>query len=483
MTFSPNLLPVKHLRFGRLLIFAAALTVALSSISLASRAETKVVPESRGDLVYSYAPVVKRVAPAVVNIFSKRVVTSRSFSLFDDPFFKRFFGDAFGGIPRERIENSLGSGVIVREDGLVVTNNHVIQGASEITVVLNDRREFPAEIVLTDERTDLAILQLDSEGQQLPALEFRDSDEIEVGDLVLAIGNPFGVGQTVTSGIVSATARTQVGISDFSFFIQTDAAINPGNSGGALVTLDGKLLGINTAIYSRTGGSVGIGFAIPANMVRTVVASAESGGKLRRAWSGLIGQSLTQELATGFGVPSPGGVVVNQIFPGGPAELAGLQVGDVILTVDGRPVEDEQGLRYRVAVQELGSDIDIGLWRAKRHQVVTMRGVAAPEIPLRDDRLLQGKHPLAGARVANLSPALAEELEQPSEWEGIVILDVARGSPARRLRFRAGDIIQAVNGRPFESTLALENYLKGPTQQWTIRFEREGRVREVEFSR
>jgi serine protease Do len=475
--------PAGSLRFWPILAVVIAIVIAASGASNAALAETKVVPESRQDLVYSYAPVVKRVAPAVVNIFSRRVVTSRGFSLFDDPFFKRFFGDAFGGLPRERIENSLGSGVIVREDGLVVTNNHVIQGASEITVVLNDRREFPAEIVLTDERTDLAILQLESEGQNLPALEFRDSDEIEVGDLVLAIGNPFGVGQTVTSGIVSATARTQVGISDFSFFIQTDAAINPGNSGGALVTLDGKLLGINTAIYSRSGGSVGIGFAIPANMVKTVVASAESGGKLRRAWSGLLGQTLTQELAAGFDVPSPGGVVVNRIYPGGPADLAGLKVGDVILTVNSRRVEDEQGLRYRVAIQELGSDIDIGLWRAKKRHDVVMRAVTAPEVPPRNDRLLTGKHPLAGVRIANLSPALAEELEQPEEWEGLVILEVIRGSPARRLRFRPGDIIHAVNGRAFESTLALENFLKGPSQQWMIRFEREGRVREVEFSR
>lgn len=467
-------------------LLALALLFAVLPVPMAAKgalAQTQVVPESREDLVYSYAPVVKRVAPAVVNIFSKRVVQRRSFSLFDDPLFKRFFGDAFGGIPRERIENSLGSGVMVRSDGLVVTNNHVIKGAREITVVLNDRREFPAEIVLNDERTDLAILQLEGLDEDLPALAFRDSDDVEVGDLVLAIGNPFGVGQTVTSGIVSATARTQVGISDFSFFIQTDAAINPGNSGGALVTLDGKLLGINTAIYSRSGGSVGIGFAIPANMVRTVVASAESGGKLQRAWSGLLGQTLTQELAAGFGVPSPGGVVVNEIFPGGPAEQAGLKVGDVIRTVEGRRVDDEQGLRYRIAVQELGSDISIGLWRAKRETSVVMRATSAPEIPPRDARLLSGNHPLSGATIANLSPALAEELELPREWEGIVILAVAPGSTARRLRFRIGDILHAVNGRSFENTLALQNYLKGPASEWTLRFERDGRIRNVDFSR
>ncbi|MGH6947065.1 MAG: trypsin-like peptidase domain-containing protein, partial [Kiloniellales bacterium] len=285
-------------------------------------AQTASVPVSREQIQLSFAPVVKQVAPAVVNIFSRKVVEERRISpLFDDPLFKRFFGEDFGlfGMPRERIQNSLGSGVIVTADGLVVTNHHVIGDADEITVVLSDRREFPAERVLDDERSDLAVLRIDPKGEPLPTVALRDSDEVEVGDLVLAIGNPFGVGQTVTSGIVSGLARTGVGISDYSFFIQTDAAINPGNSGGALVTLDGKLLGINTAIYSRTGGSIGIGFAIPANMVRTVITSALSGGEIQRAWIGLVGEELTNELAARFGLDRPQGVVVNRVFVGGPA--------------------------------------------------------------------------------------------------------------------------------------------------------------------
>ncbi|MEX1147469.1 MAG: trypsin-like peptidase domain-containing protein, partial [Sphingomonadales bacterium] len=246
-------------------------------------AQERAVPQSQADVQLSFAPVVKAVTPAVVNIYTRRVVRSdpQASPFFDDPFFRRFFGDGPAmGTPRERVQRSLGSGVIVSADGIIVTSHHVIGEADQITVALYDRREFEAEVVLSDESTDLAVLRIDTEGEELPHLELRDSDTLEVGDLVLAIGNPFGVGQTVTSGIVSAVARTNVGVSDYQFFIQTDAAINPGNSGGALVTLDGKLAGINTAIYSRTGGSIGIGFAIPSNMVGSVVVAAVTDGKV-----------------------------------------------------------------------------------------------------------------------------------------------------------------------------------------------------------
>jgi len=309
-----------------------------------ARAEVeREVPQSREQVMLSFAPVVRQVAPAVVNIYTKRVVSERrGFSpLFNDPLFKRFFGEDFGfGMPRERVQNSLGSGVIVAPDGLIVTNYHVIKGAAEIRVVLADRREFAAELVLEDKQTDLSVLRIDPQGEALPVIELKDSDSIEVGDLVLAIGNPFGVGQTVTSGIVSALARTQAGISDYSFFIQTDAAINPGNSGGALVTLDGRLIGINTAIFSRSGGSIGIGFAIPANMVRTVVASAAGGNALVRPWTGLIGQTVNSDLAEAFGLTRPGGVIVSKVHPNGPAARAGLRKGDVITSVDGQTVDD-----------------------------------------------------------------------------------------------------------------------------------------------
>ncbi|MFQ5774370.1 MAG: DegQ family serine endoprotease [Kiloniellaceae bacterium] len=448
-------------------------------------AQTGAVPDSRETIELSFAPVVRKVAPAVVNIFSKRIVRQRAVSpLFSDPFFRRFFGEDFGmfGVPRERIQNSLGSGVIVSEDGLIVTNHHVIQGADEITVVLADRREFAAQLAVDDQRTDLAVLRIDPGGKKLPHVEFRDSDEVEVGDLVLAIGNPFGVGQTVTSGIVSATARTQVGISDYSFFIQTDAAINPGNSGGALVTLDGKLLGINTAIYSRGGGSIGIGFAIPSNMARTVVASAVRGAAIMRAWTGLLGQTLTQDLASGFGLERPGGVIVSRVYPGGPADRAGVKVGDVILAVDGQPVEDVEAFRFRVATRDLGGTATLEVWRERRRMSFEMPLVSAPETPPREETMLEGEHPLAGAVVANLSPALAEELDMPGAWDGVIITKIARGSPAHRLRFRPGDIVLAVNQYEVRDVKGLAAQLRQPGSRWRISFQREGRVRHVAFA-
>ncbi|MEE8499469.1 MAG: DegQ family serine endoprotease [Kiloniellales bacterium] len=468
----------------RLLLACLGVLLALSG-PFAASAETKAVPGSQAEIQLSFAPVVKKVAPAVVNIFSKRVVRQRRVSpFFNDPFFKRFFGEDFGmfGLPRERIQSSLGSGVIVSEDGLIVTNHHVIKGATEITVVLADRREFPAEMVLDDERTDLAVLRIDPGAKKLPHLAFRDSDEVEVGDLVLAIGNPFGVGQTVTSGIVSATARTQVGISDFSFFIQTDAAINPGNSGGALVTLDGKLLGINTAIYSRTGGSVGIGFAIPANMVKTVVASALRGGELMRAWSGLTGQALTQDLAEGFGLETPGGVIVKKVYPGGPADQAGVRPGDIILGLDGRRVADVEAFRYRIATRDLGGNAELEIWRGRTTQTLVLPLRAALEDPPRQETRLSGQHPLAGAVVANLSPALAEELDLPGAWEGVIVMQVVRGSPARRLGFKPGDMVLAVNRKAVTQVSALAEALEGAKAHWRISFSRQGQVRHVEFT-
>jgi serine protease Do len=362
----------------------------------------------------------------------------------------------------------------------VVTNHHVIAGATEITVVLSDRREFPAEIVVDDERTDLTVLRVETEGETLPSIPFKDSDQVEVGDLVLAIGNPFGVGQTVTSGIVSALARTQVGINDFSFFIQTDAAINPGNSGGALVTLDGKLLGINTAIYSRSGGSIGIGFAIPANMVRTVVASARNGGGVVRPWIGLTGQTVDADLAEGLGLDRPGGVVVSQVYDGGPADQAGIRKGDVILAVGGQRVNDLESFRFRVATARLGDRARIDIRRKGKIRKVTLPLVQAPETPPRNETLLKGRQPLAGAVVVNLSPALAEEIDRPGAWEGVVVTKVRRGSPAHRLRIRAGDVIVAVNRKEMRRVRDLEAVLRRPIGRWEITLNRNGRVRTLE---
>ena len=330
-------------------IFSAVtrlLFAAVFILELGSAVQAKQAPETAQEITLSFAPIVRATSPAVVNIYTSKVVHQRGNRLFDDPFFRRFFGDSFPfsvGPSRDRVENSLGSGVILRADGIVVTNHHVIGGADEIKVVLNDKREFGADILLSDERTDLAVLKLKDPKGELPVIQFGDSEDLEVGDLVLAIGNPFGVGQTVTSGIVSGLARTSVGISDFRSFIQTDAAINPGNSGGALVDIKGRLVGINTAIFSKSGGSQGIGFAVPANMVRRVVSSAIAGEPLIRPWLGFSGRDVDAEISEAIGLKTPGGVIVENVHPTGPAAEAGLQRGDVIVEVEGRPVDDGAG--------------------------------------------------------------------------------------------------------------------------------------------
>ncbi len=437
-----------------------------------------VVPQGREQISLSFAPVVRQTAPAVVNIFTRRVVRERAVSpLLDDPFFRRFFGDALpqGPRERERVQNSLGSGVIVSPDGLIVTNDHVIKGADEIQVVLNDRREFDARLVAADPRTDLAILRIDPGSERLPALPFADSDALEVGDLVLAIGNPFGVGQTVTMGIVSAVARTGTGISDYNFFIQTDAAINPGNSGGALVTVDGRLAGINTAIFSRSGGSIGIGFAIPASMVRTVVAAATAGGRLVRPWLGIAGQPVTAEIAQSLGLPRPAGVLVNGVDPGSPAERAGLRRGDIVTAVQGRPVDDPDALRYRFATLPIGSQAALSVTREGRSREVTLAVAAPPEDPPRETTPIQGRNPFAGAQVANLSPALLEEVRLPNltTRQGVVVLDVAQGSNAARIGLRPGDVVLRLNGRETRRVRDLVEALRQPpSQAWQIQVRR-----------
>jgi len=462
----------------------AALGCVLVLAAAPALSQIREVPGNRDQVMLSFAPVVKKAAPAVVNIFAKRKVEERQVSsLLDDPFFRRFFGDGFGDQQRrEREQSSLGSGVIVAAEGFIVTNEHVIKGATEIKVVLADRREFEAELVLTDERTDLAVLHIDPGGEDLPILEMRNSDDVEVGDLVLALGNPFGVGQTVTSGIVSALARTQVGITDFSFFIQTDAAINPGNSGGALVTMDGRLIGINTAIYSRSGGSVGIGFAIPANMVRTVVDSARSGTALVRAWAGVAGQDLTSELAEGLRLDRPGGVVISDVYQGGPADRAGIGPGDVIVTVNDQPVNDLQSLRYRVATGALGESLNVGVVHNGRMVTRALPLEPPPESPPRNELRLLGHHPLGGAFVASLSPALAEELDMPDSWSGVVITRVQRGTPADRVGFRPRDIILSLNGQNFRNSGELAETLDRVIGRWQFVFRRDGKVRRVEFN-
>lgn len=441
-----------------------------------ARAEKR-VPSSSGEVQLSYAGVVKRVAPAVVNVYSKRVVKERRSPLFNDPFFQRFFGGQMGA-PRERVQQSLGSGVIVDASGLIVTNNHVIAGGTEFTVALSDRREYEAKVVVADERTDLAVLRIDTQGLKLPVLNFKDSDTVEVGDLVLAIGNPFGVGQTVTSGIVSALARTHVGVSDYQFFIQTDAAINPGNSGGALVTTDGQLIGINTAIFSQSGGSVGIGFAIPSNMVRSVVESARNGGGyVKRPWLGASMQVVDADLAKTLGLDRPGGNLLRDIYKGGPADRAGLKVGDVIREVDGFAVDDPQALRYRIATKSFGGVAVMKYSRDGKSGEARLTLEPPPEKPAADRREMDGRNPFRGAVVANLSPAIADELGFDS-WsaKGVVVMDVSDGTPARQLQFQSGDIIVEVTGRKINSVRDLLDVTKSPRSQWEFSVRRGDRT-------
>src|SRR5262245_49276756 len=438
------------------------------------------VPESRAQIQLSFASVVKQTAPAVVNVYAKRVVRQPGIPGFsDDPFFRRFFGDGgvFGG-PRERVQNALGSGVLVDPRGIIVTNNHVIQGGTEIRVVLSDRREFDATVMLADEHTDLAILKLNAVGTLLPSLALGDSDALEVGDLVLAIGNPFGVGQTVTSGIVSALARTQVGITDYQFFIQTDAAINPGNSGGALIGLDGRLIGINTAIYSRTGGSIGIGFAIPANMVRTIVASAMNGGKVSRPWSGADLQDVTAEMGETLGLDRPRGAIVASLHPLSPMVQAGVLTGDVIVGVNGKAVENAKEFDYRLATLAVGQRTEVDLIRKGKPLSTKLALVRAPDKPAREETLISGRTPLTGAVVANISPALADELDLGTSAKGVAVVDV-KGGPAAQIGFRKGDIVLEVNGEKVSSVKSLQAALTKDNGYWELSIDRGGALRSL----
>jgi Do/DeqQ family serine protease len=466
---------------GRLLspaIFLLAAFLSAAGAFVPSPAPAREVPDTREQIRLSFAPVVRQAVPAVVNIYTRRLVRERISPLFDDPLFRRFFGDGgMIGRPRERVQNSLGSGVILDPSGLIVTNHHVIEGADEITVALADRREFEAVLVTSDPRTDLAVLRIQPpRGESLPYLEMGDSDGLEVGDLVLAIGNPFGVGQTVTSGIVSAIARTAVGINDFDFFIQTDAAINPGNSGGALVTMDGRLAGINTAIFSRSGGNMGIGFAVPSNMVRTVVDAVRAGAPVIRAWLGVAGQPVTPDIAASLGLPRPVGVLVNGVDPASPATAAGLRVGDVVTAVNGLEVDSPDALRFRVATLRVGSRATMTVMRDGKPRDLAFAVIAPPEDPPRDVTPLAGRHPLSGVKAANLSPALAEEIGIPTQTRGVIVLDVARGSIAERLGVASGDIVLRINDTEVRDVRSLARLLGRGASSWTLSVRRGDRV-------
>ena len=450
-------------------ILAATLLSGGMAMADPAGALAQALPTDRSELAYSYAPLVKRVSPAVVNIYT--TTTARV---------QRRLPFPFPGMPQagERVQNSLGSGVLVRPDGLIVTNAHVVKGADEIRVVLADRREFDAKLVTQDERYDLALLRIDTSGDKFPFLEMRDSDSIEVGDVVLAIGNPFGLNQTVTSGIISALARSAGGVNDSSFFIQTDAAINPGNSGGALVSLDGRLIGINTAIYSQTGGSVGIGFATPSNIVSRIVSTGEAGGRIVRPWLGINMQRVTPDLATGLNLPRPAGLIVKEVFPGGPGAHAGLKRNDVIIALKDQPIDDEASLRFRLATLQVDSTVPVKIIRGGKEFVFNMKLAAPPEDPPRDPAVLEGRQPLSGAGVANLSPAVADELGLVEWRPGVIVTEVKAGSFAGRF-VRPGDMILSVNGQDVKNVAELKKRIAATVSSVSIG--REGMVSTVQF--
>jgi Do/DeqQ family serine protease len=453
----------------RSIVAALALTGSLAGAYLPG-ALAQQLPTSRSELAFSYAPLVKKVSPAVVNIYTATTTRVQRRYPFPIP------GNAQG--TNERVQNALGSGVIVKPDGTIVTNAHVVRGADQIRVVLADRREFEAKLVTQDERYDIALLRIENSGEKFPFLELRDSDSIEVGDVVLAIGNPFGLNQTVTSGIISAVARSAGGVNDSSFFIQTDAAINPGNSGGALVTMDGRLIGINTAIYSQTGGSIGIGFATPSNIVARIVSTGEHGGRIVRPWLGISMQRVTPDLATALGLPRPAGLVVKEIFAKGPGERAGLRRNDVILGINDQPIDDEASMRFRLATLAVGATVPVRIMRSGKEMSLDLPLMAPPEDPPRERSILDGRQPLAGAVVGNMSPALAEELGLVDWRAGVAVLEVQPNSFAARF-LRLGDMVVGVSGQEVKSVADLRNQIaKGVS---SVSISREGLISTIQF--
>ena len=460
----------------RLALLGACFAILLPLAAQAQGFVQRQAPESKAQLQMSFAPLVKQAAPAVVNVYGARREQRPRNSFMDDPFFREFFGGGRQG--QERVQQSVGSGVIVGADGLVLTNHHVIEGMTEVKVALADRREFDAEVILRDQRTDLAVLRLKGLGDgKIAALPLGDSDILEVGDVVLAIGNPFGVGQTVTQGIVSALARTQVGVSDYQFFIQTDAAINPGNSGGALIDMNGRLVGINTAIFSRSGGSHGIGFAIPANMVRIVIDSARGGGAtVKRPWFGARLDSLDREKAEALGLDRPTGALVASVVEKSPAGEAGLKRGDVIVAVDSQEINDPDAFGFRFATKGLSGQATLSVLRSGKRILLPVKLLAPPETRPRDPVLIKNRSPFSGLTVMNLSPAIAEELSIDTAQDGVVVSAVEDGSNAQQVGFQKGDIVVAINNdRPLTSR-DVERLTKDRQARWLLQISRGGQV-------
>ena len=430
------------------------------------------VPFGQQEVQLSYAPLVKAVGPAVVNVYASQTMAVRS-PFADDPFFERFFGRQT--MP-PRVQSSLGSGVIVDPQGYVVTNYHVIRGATEVRVATSDGREFTSKILLKDESLDLAILKIDG-AEPFPSAPLGDSDALEVGDLVLAIGNPFGVGQTTTSGIISALARTHIGVNDFGFFIQTDAAINPGNSGGGLINMAGQVIGINTAIYSQSGGSIGIGFAIPSNMVQAVVQAARDGRDyFERPFVGATFENVNPQIAEALGMTRPTGALVKSVMSDGPSAKAGLRPGDVVLAMNGASIEHPDALGYRLATQPIGSAATLTVLSQGRERQLEIELARAPEGASNVEIIIDGRSPFAGAKVAAMSPRLAQRLNLRGDARGVAVIDVDRSSPAARFGLRPRDIVIEVNGVEIDTAEKLREVAGSDSRWWRFTIDRGGQV-------
>jgi Do/DeqQ family serine protease len=467
----PDTVLYRHQFLSRRLPMRLCLAVLLCMLAVTPlRAET--VPQALAQLQLSFAPVVREAAPGVVNIYAQRLVAQRVSPFSDDPFFGDLFRN-FGQVT-PRMQNSLGSGVILSEDGIVVSNFHVVGNATEIRVMLNDRREFDADVILTDEESDLAVLKLRG-ARELPVLAFADSDAVEVGDLVLAIGNPFGVGQTVSSGIISGLARSGIAVgSGRGYFLQTDAPINPGNSGGALVDMQGRLVGVNTAIITRSGASHGIGFAIPANLVKQVVAQAREGrARFQRPWAGVTAQAVDASLAEALDQRLPEGVLLLDLHAESPLGQAGLQRGDILLAVDNAPVNSGPEMMFRLSARGLGEQAELTYRRGDKLETVAMTLIAPPDRPDREARVVEGRSVLQGLAIARINPAVIAEFDLALDAEGIVVTGLSEF--AARTGLRPGDILLAINGNPVERTEDVLRLASEATRNWQIEALRDGR--------
>ena len=457
-------------------IFLSAVLMFASPLAALADSGSR-VPQSRTEINLSFAPLVKQAAPAVVNIYAERVVNQSLSPFQNDPFFREFFRGF--GTPQPRVQNSLGSGVILSADGIVVSNYHVVGGAQNIRVVLNDRREYSAHVLLSDQDADLAILKLEN-APDLPALSLRDSDTVEVGELVLAIGNPFGVGQTVTSGIVSGLARSGGGGSGRGYFIQTDAPINPGNSGGALVDIKGQLIGINTSILSRSGGSNGIGFAIPASLVRQFVDQARQGfDRFQRPWAGINGQAMSAEVAQSLDLDDPSGMIVLDLHPHSPFAKAGLARGDVVTHVDGLPVNGPAEMMYRLSVVGIGQTVQLDYVTQSGRQKLTVPLILAPNDPPSRVVVSSLRGILPGVALRIINPAVQVEFDLPWSARGVLVVDA--GEIAPRIGLRQGDIIMAINGQPLDKPEQFDDMLNDTMRTGTITVVRQGRQIELRF--